>query len=130
MDLYRRIARIRTEEDADDVVDELVDRFGDPPPSVNHLISIALLRARCAACGMTDISQKGLVLTFTLQEFDLKNVAALTAVPRYKGRILFSPAKEKSALSLRLKPREDVLAMGMKLVETYQELLEKTKKPD
>ena len=130
MDLYRRIARIRTEEDADDVVDELVDRFGDPPPSVNHLVSIALLRAHCAACGMTDISQKGLTLTFALQEFNLKQVVELTAVPRYKGRILFSPGKEKSALSLRLKPGEDVLAMGMKLVETYQELLEKAKKSE
>ena len=129
MDLYRRIARIRTEEDADDVVDELVDRFGDPPKAVNNLVSIALLRAHCAACGMTDISQKGLVLTFTLQEFDLKIIAALTTVPRYKGRILFSPGQEKSALSLRLKPGEDVLIMGAKLVETYQNLLEEKKEP-
>ena len=127
MDLYRRIARIRTEEDADDVVDELVDRFGDPPRAVNNLISIALLRAHCAACGMTDISQKGLVLTFTMQKFDLRNIAALTGVARYKGRILFSPGQDKSALSLRLKPGEDVLTAGAKLVETYQGLIEQAK---
>ena len=122
MDLYRRIARIRTEEDADDVVDELVDRYGDPPRAVNNLISIALLRSQAAQCGFGDISQKGLVLTFTLKEFDLKPIAALSGVARFKGRILFSPG-EKSALSLRLKPGEDVLAMGHKLVETYQQLL-------
>ena len=45
MDLYRRIARIRSEEEADDLVDELVDRYGDPPRPVNNLISVALLRA-------------------------------------------------------------------------------------
>ena len=118
MDLYRRIARIRTEEDADDVVDELVDRYGDPPKAVNNLISIALLRARAAECGMTDISQKGLVLTFTLKTFDLKKIAALTGIARFKGRILFSPG-DVPALSLRLKPGEDVLSMGKKLVEAY-----------
>ena len=123
MDLYRRIARIRTEEDADDVVDELVDRYGDPPRAVNNLISIALLRSQAAQCGFSDISQKGLVLTFTLQEFDLKHIAALSGVARFKGRILFSPG-EKSALSLRLKPGEDVLVMGRKLVETYRQLLD------
>ena len=123
MDLYRRIARIRTEEDADDVVDELVDRYGDPPRAVNNLISIALLRSQAAQCGFNDISQKGLVLTFTMQEFDLKHIAALSGVARFKGRILFSPG-EKSALSLRLKPGEDVLVMGRKLVETYRQLLE------
>ena len=93
MDLYRRIARIRTEEDADDVVDELVDRYGDPPRAVNNLISIALLRSQAAQCGFSDISQKGLVLTFTMQEFDLKHIAALSGVARFKGRILFSPGR-------------------------------------
>ena len=122
MDLYRRIARIRTEEDADDLVDELVDRFGDPPRPVNNLISIALLRAQAAQCGFEDISQKGLTLTFTMKEFDLKRIAALSGLARFKGRILFSPGKEKSALSLRLKPGEDVLAMGRRLVEAYQGL--------
>ena len=121
MDLYRRIARIRTEEDADDVVDELVDRYGDPPRAVNNLISVAMLRAQAAQCGFTDISQKGLTLTFALTDIDLQRVSALTAVPRFKGRILFSPS-EKPTLSLRLKPGEDVLQMGQKLTAAYLQL--------
>ena len=56
MDLYRRIAAIRSEADADDVVDELIDRYGDPPRTVNNLISVALLRAHAADNG---ISLKG-----------------------------------------------------------------------
>ncbi len=44
MDLYRRIAAVRTEQDADDLVDELLDRYGEPPRPVNNLISVALLR--------------------------------------------------------------------------------------
>ena len=115
---------IRTEEDADDVVDELVDRYGDPPRAVNNLVSIALLRSQAALCGFTDISQKGLVLTFSMKEFELQKIAALSGVARFKGRILFSPGKDSSALSLRLKPGEDVLAAGRRLVETYRQLLE------
>ena len=46
MDLYRRMAAIRTKEDADELLDEIVDRFGDPPKGVMNLIAIALLRAR------------------------------------------------------------------------------------
>ena len=46
MDLYRRIALIRTESDADDVLDELIDRFGEPPTSVTTLVRVALLRGR------------------------------------------------------------------------------------
>ena len=45
MDLYRRIALIRSEEEADDMVDELIDRYGDPPSCVNALVSVALLRS-------------------------------------------------------------------------------------
>ena len=51
MDLYRRMAAIRTQEDADELLDEIVDRFGDPPKGVMNLIAIALLRARAAAAG-------------------------------------------------------------------------------
>ena len=58
MDLYRRIARIRTSEDADDMTDELIDRFGDPPRTVNNLISVALLRGRAADCARSGTSPK------------------------------------------------------------------------
>ena len=44
LEIYRRIADVRTRDDALDVTDELIDRFGEPPQSVNGLIEIALLR--------------------------------------------------------------------------------------
>ncbi|MFR6378677.1 MAG: TRCF domain-containing protein [Evtepia sp.] len=58
MDLYRRMARVRTQEEGDDIIDELIDRYGEPPKSVTNLIAIALLRARAAALGMTELAQK------------------------------------------------------------------------
>lgn len=118
MDLYRRIARIRSEADADDLVDELIDRFGEPPRPVNNLISVALVRAAAADCGITDISQKGGCLLLTIPQFDLKRVSDLCADLRYKGRLLFA-AGEKPYLSLHLKKGEDVLQAAQKLVEEY-----------
>lgn len=118
MDLYRRIARIRTEEDADDMVDELIDRYGEPPKTVNNLISVALLRSAAANAGFTDVSQKGLLVNFSLREADLQAVARLSGMPAFKGRLLFSPG-EKVVLSLRLKPGEQVLSWCDRLVKEY-----------
>ena len=118
MDLYRRIAAIHNEADADDVMDELIDRYGDPPRTVNNLISVALLRADAALGGVTQIKQQGGGLQFYLDSFDLQRVSALCALDKYRGRLLFS-AGEKPYLALRLKKGEDPLKWGRKVMEDY-----------
>ena len=118
MDLYRRIAAIRSEADADDVTDELIDRYGDPPRTVNNLISVALLRADAARNGISQIDQKGANLNFYLDQFDLQRVSALCGLEKYRSRLLFS-AGERPYLALRLKKGEDALKFGRKLVEDY-----------
>ena len=122
MDLYRRIARIRTDADADDMTDELIDRFGDPPRPVNNLISVALLRGRAAACGITDISQKGSSILFTLSACDLEIISALAG--SLEGRLLFSPG-DKPLLTLRLRKGEDPLRQADRVVRAWGSLLEK-----
>ena len=118
MDLYRRIARIRSEEEADDLVDELVDRYGDPPRPVNNLISVALLRAAAAKCGITEIAQRGERLNFTLRDPDLARVSAIAGRPAYRGRLLFS-AGDKPYLSLKVKKGEDPVKLSSRLIEEY-----------
>ena len=118
MDLYRRIAAIRSEADADDVMDELIDRYGDPPRTVNNLISVALLRADAARNGISQIDQKGANLNFYLDQFDLQRVSALCGLEKYRSRLLFS-AGERPYLALRLKKGEDALKFGRRLVEDY-----------
>ena len=120
MDLYRRIAAIRSEADADDVMDELIDRYGDPPRTVNNLISVALLRADAARNGISQIDQKGANLNFYLDQFDLQRVSALCGLEKYRSRLLFS-AGERPYLALRLKKGEDALKFGRRLVEDYAE---------
>lgn len=108
MDIYRRIALIRSEEEADDLTDELIDRFGDPPPGVNALIHVALLRGEAGRAGITDISQKQGYLRFTVKDFDMEKVSALYAKPEYKGRLKVE-AGSKPCLSLRIKAKGRVI---------------------
>ena len=108
MDIYRRIAMIRTEEEADDLTDELIDRFGDPPPGVNALIHVALLRGEAGKAGISDISQKQGAIRFTVEEFDMEKVSALYAMPEYKGRLKVE-AGSKPSLSLKIKSKGRVI---------------------
>ena len=118
MDLYRRIAAIRSESDADDLVDELIDRYGEPPRPVNNLISVALLRCAASSAGITDISQKAGCLLFSMPKFDLAAVSALCASSKYKGRLLFA-AGDKPYLSLRLRKGEDPLKAAQQVVDDH-----------
>ena len=118
MDLYRRIALIRTEADADDLTDELIDRFGDPPSSVNALIHVALLRGEATRAGITDISQKSGFLRFTLGEFDMQRVSALYALPEFKNRVKVE-AGAKPALSLKLQNGKRVIESARAFIAAY-----------
>ncbi len=119
MDLYRRIAHIRTQADADDMTDELIDRFGDPPRPVNNLIAIAQLRGEAAPCGITDITQKGDRITFALARFDLQAVSTLAG--SFSGRVLFSPG-DTASLTLQLRKGDDPLRQAVTLVRQYSGL--------
>ncbi|MBR1658877.1 MAG: transcription-repair coupling factor [Oscillospiraceae bacterium] len=119
MDLYRRIALIRTEAEADDLADELIDRFGEPPDSVNALIRVALLRGEATKAGVTDISQKNGVLRFVLSDFDMARVSALYARPEYKGKVKIDAASAQPCLSFRLKDPGRVIEAARALVSAW-----------
>ena len=119
MDLYRRIALIRTEADADDLTDELIDRFGDPPSAVNSLIHVALLRGEATRAGITDISQKSGFLRFTLGDFDMGRVSALCALPAFKGRVKLDATSAKPCLVLKLQSGKRVLDAARALVAAW-----------
>ena len=118
MDIYRRIALIRTEEEADDLTDELIDRFGEPPPGVNALIHVALLRGEAGRAGVTDIAQKQGSLRFTLEDFDMARVSALYARPEYKGRLRVE-AGSKPCLSLRIQSKARVIDEARRFVADW-----------
>ena len=116
MDLYRRIAAIRTDEDASDLLDEMLDRYGEAPKSVLALLDVALLRAAAAKAGVSDISQKGSALKLQLALFRPEALVAVCGMPKYRQRLTLS-AGDSPSLTLRLKPGADVLESATELVE-------------
>lgn len=118
MELYRRIASVRSETDADDVIDELIDRYGEPPRAVNALVNVALLRARAAEMGFSEITQKGANLLFTLRTIDFAAVSGICADNDLKKRVLFS-AGDTPKLTLRLGKGEDPLKVAEYFVKKY-----------
>ena len=116
MDLYRRIAAIRTNDDASDLMDEMIDRYGEPPKSVLALLDVALLRAAAAKAGVSDITQKKDALRFTLAVFRPEALVQVCGLTKYKFRLTLS-AGETPMLTLKLKPGADVLETALELVE-------------
>ena len=121
MDLYRRIAAIRDESEADDLVDELIDRYGAPPRTVNNLISVALLRAAASQAGVTDIAQKKGQLVFTLDQFNLEQFSALCADPKFKDRLLLIPG-DVPRFTLRLRSGDEPLRTAQALISAFSAL--------
>ena len=109
LDVYRRIAEITTQEEAMDVTDELIDRFGDPPASVKGLIDVALLRGTAARLGVTEVKQQGDSLLLFQQKFDMREVSKL--VQALQGRVLLS-AGSKPYLSVKLAGRDPLSGLS------------------
>ena len=68
LDIYKRIAAIESDEEREDMEEELIDRFGDPPKKVGTLLEVAALKARAHKLYVTTIEQKGDMYTFTMYE--------------------------------------------------------------
>ena len=122
MDLYRRMAAIRTEEDADDLLDEIVDRYGEPPKGVLNLIDIALLRANARSVGIKDIKQKAGDVLFTLTELNFELVSQLCSSPDYKNRLQFVATAKEPTLRLKLASGVDSLKQSKVFIGQMKKL--------
>ncbi len=118
IDLYRRIALIRTEEQRSDMLDELIDRFGEPPEEAIALLDIALLRSQASEKGIAEIKQQDGRLLLTFAETDFVQLSALCGDAAFKGRLLLN-AGSSPYLSLRLEKNEKAMDMARLLVDRY-----------
>ena len=117
MDLYRRIAAVRTAEDSGELLDELLDRFGEPPKAVTALLEVALLRAAAAEAGICDITQKGRQLVFRFTErVHAPSLIALCQMAGYRSRLLLHSGKEPY-MTLHLREGEDALTAASVFTE-------------
>ncbi len=99
LEIYRRIADIKTKEDSSDVVDELIDRFGDIPSAVQGLIDIALLRNTAAGFGIKEVKQQNDSLLLYLVSVNMEQLSKM--ISNMKGRVLLN-ATTTPYLSIKL----------------------------
>ena len=91
MDIYKRIAAISGEEEYDDMMEELMDRFGEPPRSVQNLLAIARLKAQAHQIYVTELTQKGDEIRIVLYERAMIDAAKIdTFLKEYGGRMKFT----------------------------------------
>jgi transcription-repair coupling factor (superfamily II helicase) len=109
LQIYRRIADIKTADDVSDVLDELIDRFSDPPESVRGLIRISLIRSKAAENDIYEISSEGRRLCFKISDFDMEVVQHTAA--KFSGRLTVSAGGGKPCLYLRYSDGEDRLTL-------------------
>ena len=90
MDIYKRIAGIETEEEAEEMTDELIDRFGDIPESAVNLIRIARLRVLAHEVYLTEVAAKEKAITFRFYERAKIDPARIPEfLLRYDGNLQF-----------------------------------------
>ena len=123
MDLYRRMAAIRCQEDADELLDEIIDRYGDPPKGVLNLIDVALLRANAKKVGICDIRQKGGEIHLTMISIDFNAISQLCNQADYKNRIQLLATAKQPTVKLRLASGVDSLRQAQKFIDRYQQII-------
>lgn len=121
LSVYRKIASIRSDADAEDVIDELIDRYGDVPESVNGLITVSLIRNSAMKHKIYEIKQTATSILLYSDNIDASQVAVLAKAMR--GRIMVSAAT-KPYISVKTVKGEkplDTLRLIMKLMDKAKE---------
>ena len=118
LDIYKRVAAIENEEEMEDMLEELIDRFGDIPKKVETLLAVASLKAIAHSAYVTAVEQKGERFTFSMYE---KAKVQPQKIPglleQFKGDLAFKADAENPCFLYEKKSRNkkekntDVLAV-------------------
>ncbi|REK69222.1 transcription-repair coupling factor [Paenibacillus paeoniae] len=131
IEIYKKVAAVRSFEECDDLVDELIDRFGDLPQAVSNLMSVARLKIYGGQYGIETITQKGDDLIFRMSEGQKSRIArkkvdqlCLKLENRFK-----QSAEQEAMPTILLRGKglnmEQKLHMSEKFMEGYSEALPK-----
>lgn len=113
---YKRIAMIRNKQDAQDVKDELLDRYGKIPNSVNGLIQVALLRSTAKKAGIPEIVQQGERIVFYIDNPDIQRLSLVSQ--KTKGRVSLN-LTGRSAFSVKPFTNENPLTLISTILTAY-----------
>ena len=119
MGLYKRIALIDNEYDRLDIMDEMIDRYGDMPKPAENLLMIALIRANALKCKITAISQEGSEFRITPSHIDIDIWSEVEESFDGKMKIILS---SKPYISVRPNKNADALKSLNRVLEKYVEI--------
>lgn len=119
LQIYRRIADIRSKEDALDVTDELIDRFGEPPECVMGLIKISEIRCKAARNDIYEISLEGDRIIFKVTDVDMDKMYKIA--PHYSGRFKISAGNGKPSFAVRMMREENRLSLIERVLDYIEE---------
>lgn len=122
LDIYKRIAGIENQSDYDDMLEELLDRFGEPTKAVLNLLAIAKMKAIAHQAYVTEIKQIGKEIKITLYEKAKINPVGIPALmDKYRRRLQFKTDKEPKFIFL---PQGKVVEALTEFAEELQKLVE------
>jgi transcription-repair coupling factor (superfamily II helicase) len=104
LEAYRKLAAANDDAAIAEVMDELTDRYGEPPAPVENLAAVARFRVRARAAGLTDVALQGNMVRFAPADLPESKVMRLTRM--YKG------AQYKASLNAVLIPKPKTAAVG------------------
>ena len=122
IDIYKKIASIENEKDVDDIADELLDRYGDLPASVETLLSISLVRAMACECGFVQMDERQGDVVVYPKELDVLAWSEMGGI--YPGRIIIKPTDRPHVLC-KGKRGEPVFAFLDGLLKNYIQIKSK-----
>jgi transcription-repair coupling factor (superfamily II helicase) len=122
IDYYRKIALLDNPEDRDDLVDEMLDRFGEIPRPVKNLMDVSLCRNTASGMDIEKISQNENLIAFYTREADMEKWVELSQRQELKGKIMLSPAG-KPHFSYKLKSGENPVEALRTVLDAYSLIL-------
>lgn len=123
LDAYRKIAAVSTKDESADLLDELIDRYGDPPKAIQGLITVALTRNMAGRAGITEITQRNGALLIYVKTATMEQVQAL--VSRFGGRVSVNGSAEKPFIAVKLTKNDKPVEIMQSAVETFFEAAQK-----
>ena len=102
IDVYRKIMLVTAENEKLELIDELIDRYGEPPKSVIGLIEVSLLRNTASHLCISEINQRNGAMYFYIEHPTMPQIYALSAA--YKGRITFN-SLSKPYIAIKISPK-------------------------
>ncbi len=119
MGLYKRIAAVECEDDSNDVLDEMIDRYGTPPKSVTNLLTVSMLKSVAERCGVTSLVEEQSIVKIKCKNVDYMLWHELSG--EFRGRLRLGGGDTPS-VNFKKQSGDNIPELLLKLFDRYEKL--------